>query len=108
MFLIGNIYIALGNENQLHLLDNELEQHKEKSILLVGDFDSCSNTWDKYIGQSNKMGKTFKDIINRHVLNIATDAPYTFQRRDNLRKSTIDLSGERNNYHSIKHRDKSK
>ena len=73
MFLIGNIYIALGNENQLHLLDNELEQHKEKSILLVGDFDSCSNTWDKYIGQSNKMGKTFKDIINRHVFNIATD-----------------------------------
>ena len=54
------------------------------------------------------MGKTFKDIINRHVLNIATDAPYTFQRRDNLGKSTIDLSGERNNYHSRKHRDKSK
>ena len=25
--LIGNIYIAPGNENQLHRLDNELEQH---------------------------------------------------------------------------------
>ena len=40
--LIGNIYIAPGNENQLHRLDNELEQHKDKSILL-------SNTWDKNI-----------------------------------------------------------
>ena len=47
--LIGNIYIAPGNENQLHSLDNELEQHKEKSILLVGDFNSCSNTWGKNI-----------------------------------------------------------
>ena len=28
--LIGNIYIAPGNENQLHHLDNELEQHKGK------------------------------------------------------------------------------
>ena len=40
--LIGNIYIAPGNENQLHRLDNELEQHKDKSILL-------SNIWDKNI-----------------------------------------------------------
>ena len=47
--LIGNIYITPGNENQLHRLDNELEQHKDKSILLVGDFDSRSNTWDKNI-----------------------------------------------------------
>ena len=42
--LIGNIYIAPGNENQLHRLDNELEQHKDKSILLVVDFNSRSNT----------------------------------------------------------------
>ena len=90
--LIGNIYIAPGNENQLHRLDNELEQHKDKSILLVGDFNSCSNTWDKNIRQSNKMGKTLEDIINRHGLNIATDAPYTFKRRDNSGKSTIDLT----------------
>ena len=34
--LIGNIYITPRNENQLHCLDNELEQHKDKSILLVG------------------------------------------------------------------------
>ena len=90
--LIGNIYIAPGNENQLHHLDNELEQHKDKSILLVGDFNSRSNTWDKYFRQSNKMGKTLEDIINRHGLNIATDAPYTFKRRDNSGKSTIDLT----------------
>ena len=38
------------------------------------------------------MGKTLEDIINRHGLNIATDAPYTFKRRDNSGKSTIDLT----------------
>ena len=47
--LIGNIYIAPVNENQLHSLDNQLEQHKDKSILLVGDFNSRSNIWDKNI-----------------------------------------------------------
>ena len=90
--LIGNIYIAPGNENQLHSLDNDLEHHKDKSILIVGYFNSCSNTWDKNIQQNNKMGKTLEDIINRHGLNIATDAPYTFKRRDNSGKSTIDLT----------------
>ena len=54
VFLIGNIYIAPGNENQLHRIDNKLEQHKDKSILL--------------------------------------DATYTFKRRDNSGKSTIDLT----------------
>ena len=38
------------------------------------------------------MGKTLEDIINRHGLNIATDAPYTFKRLDNSGKSTIDLT----------------
>ena len=76
----------------LHCLDNELEQHKDKSILLVGDFNSHKNTWDKNILQSNKMGKTVEGIINRHGLNIATDVPYAFKRRDNSGKSTIDLS----------------
>ena len=92
--LIGNIYIAPGNENQLLCLDNELKQHKDKSMLVVGDFNSRSNTWDKNIRQSNKMGKTLEDIINRHSLNIATDAPYiyTFKRCDNSGKSTIDLT----------------
>ena len=28
--LIGNIYITPVNENQLHRLDNELEQYKDK------------------------------------------------------------------------------
>ena len=37
--LIGNVYIAPGNENQLHRVDNELELHKDKSILLVGDYN---------------------------------------------------------------------
>ena len=39
------------------------------------------------------MGKTLENIINRHSLNIATDAPlYTFKRCDNSGKSTIDLT----------------
>ena len=46
--LIGNLYIAPGNENHLHHLNNKLEQHKDKSILLV-DFKSRSNTCDKNI-----------------------------------------------------------
>ena len=73
-------------------LDNELEQQKDKSILLVGDFNSHKNTWDKNIRQSNKMGKTVEGILNRHGLNIATDAPYAFKQCDNSGKSTIDLS----------------
>ena len=38
------------------------------------------------------MGKTLEDIINRHGLNIATDVPCTFKRRDNSGKSTIYLT----------------
>ena len=60
--------------------------------MLTGDFNSHSNTWDKKIRQSNKMGKTLEDIINRHGLNIATDASYIFKRRDNSGKSTKDLT----------------
>ena len=37
------------------------------------------------------MGKTLEDITNRHSLNIATDAPYTFKQH-NSGKSTIDLT----------------
>ena len=90
--LIGKIYIAPGNENQLRSLDNEIEQHKDKSILLIGDFNSRSNTWDKNIRQSSKLGKTLEDIIKRHGLSIATGAPYTFKQRDDSGKSTIDLT----------------
>ena len=38
------------------------------------------------------MGKTLEDSINRHGLNIATDASYIFKRRDNSGKSTKDLT----------------
>ena len=85
--LIGNIYIAPGNENQLHHLDNELEQHKDKSILLVGDFNSCSNTWDKNIRQSNKMGKTLEDII-RELQAIRIGTTYA---KENISISTENL-----------------
>ena len=38
------------------------------------------------------MGKTLEDIINRHDLNIVTDAPYIFKLLDNSGKSTIGLT----------------
>ena len=38
------------------------------------------------------MGKTLEDIKNRRGISIATDAPYTFKRRDNSGKRTIDLT----------------
>ena len=38
------------------------------------------------------MGKTLEDIKNRRGISIATDAPYTFKRRDNSGKCTIDLT----------------
>ena len=47
--LIGNIYITPGNENQLQILDKELEKHQGKNIILLGDFNSRSNPWDKNI-----------------------------------------------------------
>ena len=91
--LIGNIYITSGNENQLQILDKELEKHQGKNIIiLLGDFNSRSNTWDKNIQQSSKMGQLLEDIINRHGFYIATELPYTFKRLDNTGKSTVDLT----------------
>ena len=88
--LIGNLYIAPGNENHLHHLNNKLEQHKDKSILLV-DFKSRSNTCDKNIWHSNKKRQN-SWRHHRHSLSIATDAPYIFKWSDNSGKSTIDLT----------------
>ena len=70
-------------------LNNSKKKNKDKSILLVGDFNSCSNTWNKNIKQSSK---TLEYLINRHGPNNATDAPYTFKQSDNSGKSTVDLT----------------
>ena len=50
--LIGNIYIPPGDINQLHALDQELEKHRDKNLILLGDFKTKQNknkTWDKNV-----------------------------------------------------------
>ena len=73
----------------------ELEKHKGKAILLVGDFNCRNTLWDKHIKRNTKMGKLLEDIINRHNLFIATDADFTYQQSASINKSgksTIDLT----------------
>ena len=55
-----------GNENHLHKLDMELEKHKGKAILLVGDFNCRNALWDKHIKRNTKICKLLEDIINCH------------------------------------------
>ena len=66
--LVGNIYIPSGNENYLHILDIELEKHKGESILLIGDFNSRNQIWDRNANNNSRMGLILEDIINRHGL----------------------------------------
>ena len=47
--IIGIIYITPGNKNQLKILDKQLERHRGKNIILLGDFNSRSNTSSKSI-----------------------------------------------------------
>ena len=47
--IIGIIYITPGNKNQLKILDKQLERHRGKNIILLGDFNSRSNTSSKNI-----------------------------------------------------------
>ena len=93
--LVGNIYIPQGNENLLPKLDMELEKHKGKSILLVGDFNCRNALWDKHIKRNTKISKLLEDIINRHNLFVATDADFIYQQSASINKSgksTIDLT----------------
>ena len=47
--VIRIIYITPGNKNQLKILDKQLERHRGKNIILLGDFNSRSNTSSKNI-----------------------------------------------------------
>ena len=93
--LVGNIYIPPSNENHHHKLDMELEKHKGKASLLVGDFNCRNTLWDKDIKRNTKTGKLLEDIINHHNLFIAADADFTYQQSASINKSgksTIDLT----------------
>ena len=48
-----------------------MKEIEEKTfIILLGDFNSRSNTWGKNIQQQNGMGQLLEDIINTHKLYI--------------------------------------
>ena len=86
---VGNIHIPPGNENHLHILDMELEKHKDENIILIGDFNSRNTN------NNSRMGLLLEDIINRHGLYIKTNTGFTYQQStmvSNSGKSTIDLT----------------
>ena len=67
-----------------------------KNIILLGDFNSRSNTQGKNIQQQDTMVQLLDDIINRHKLYIITKYHHritiTFKRSNNTGKSTINLT----------------
>ena len=66
--LVGNIYIPPGNEDHLHILDNELDKHKGENIFLIGGFNSRNKIWDRNAINNSRTGLILEDIINRHGL----------------------------------------
>ena len=92
--LIGNAYFPPNMESQLPLLKKELEKHRGKTLILLGDFNSRNKIRDKNLTRNTKMGNIL-DIINEHNLFLLTDVDHTYHHSDlnkNAGKSTIDLS----------------
>ena len=90
--LVRNIYIPLGNENHLHILDIELEKHNGENILLIRDFNSRNKIWDRNANNNSSMGLILEDIINQHGLYIKANTDFTYQQPtmvSNSGKSTI-------------------
>ena len=61
-------------------------------MILLGDFDSTSNTLDKNIQQKNRMGQLMEDIINRQKFYITTELQLTFKDSNNTGKRIIHLN----------------
>ena len=58
-------------------------------MLLVGGFNDRYSTWDKNCKAPNKNGKTFKDIMSWHIVQIQNDQNSTYvHKRGSI---TIDL-----------------
>ena len=82
-------------ESHLHLLNEEIEKHRRKSLILLGDFNSRNNIWDKNLTRNIKMSNILEDIINQHNLFLLTDVDHTYHHSDlneNAGKSTIDVT----------------
>ena len=94
--LVGNSYIPPGNENHFHILDMELEKHKNENILLIRDFNSRNKIWDRKANNNSRMGHLIlEDIINCDGFYITTNTDFTYQQCamvSNSGKSTIDLT----------------
>ena len=58
----------------------ELEKHKGENILLIGNFNSRNNIWDRNANNNSRMGLILEDIINRHGLYITTNTDFTYQQ----------------------------
>ena len=93
--LIGNVYIPPNMESHLHLLKKELEKHRGKNLILLGDFNSRNKIWDKNLTRNTKMGNILEHMITQHNLFLSTDVDHTYHHSDlneNAGKSTIDLT----------------
>ena len=75
--LMGNVYIPPNMESHLHLLNKELEKHRRKKLILLGDFNSRNEIWDKNLTRNTKMSNILEDIINQHNLLLLTDVDHT-------------------------------
>ena len=53
--LIGNVYIPPNMESHLHLLNKELEKHRGKNLILLGDFNSRDKIGDKNLTETQKL-----------------------------------------------------
>ena len=92
--LVGNIYVPPSNEEQSHTLDKVLESVRNKTIILLGDFNTRNTVWDKHAKQNTKLGAILEDIIQRYSFYSAADMDHAYHHSTNCEQSgkiTIDL-----------------
>ena len=87
--------IPPNNEEQLHTLDTTLENLKNETIVLFGDFNARNTIWDKNCAKNSKLREILEDIIHRHNLYITTDVDHTYYHSptcEHSGKNTVDLT----------------
>ena len=92
--LVRNIYIPLGNENYLHILDIELEKHKGENVLLTG-YLIAETQYGTNANNNSRTSLILEGIINCDGLYMATNTDFTYQQStmvSNSGRSTIDLT----------------
>lgn len=66
--LIGNAYIEPLNLVQLNELDKTLCKITNTNVILLGDFNCRSSTWDIRCKRTNRRGKLLEEILLNHRL----------------------------------------